>query len=191
MGKYSKYNIILKSLSDGKHDYEYQLMDDYFKLLGEDVEIKKGNVNVDLTLKKANNTFELNFLISGQVKVPCDRCLDEMVMPVETKNRLIVKFGAGYSEESDEIVIIPEDDGQINLAWFLYEFVALSLPMKKVHPQGECNKTMTSKLKRHNAGSSSDEGSEDDGIDDDLDSDEDNSSNDSRWDALKDIQFED
>lgn len=190
MGKFSKYNIPLKSLADGKHSYEYQLTSDYFKLLGEDVDIKKGDLNVDVSLKKSNETFELNFVISGQVKVPCDRCLDEMVMPVDTKSRLIVKFGSDYSEESDEIVIIPEDEGQINIAWFLYEFVALSLPMKKVHPQGECNKTMSSKLKKHKAASSDDEDMDDDD-DMDIEGDDDSSSaSDSRWDALKDLQMD-
>jgi Uncharacterized ACR, COG1399. len=46
------------------------------------------------------------------------------------KISLSLKFGKEYSEESDEIVIIPEDDGEINIAWFLYEFIVLSLPAK-------------------------------------------------------------
>ncbi|NDV69869.1 DUF177 domain-containing protein [Dysgonomonas sp. 25] len=189
MGKYSKYNIPLRSLEDGKHEFTYQLTDEYFKLLGEDTDIKKGSLDVVVSLKKTATTFELNFVIAGKVKVPCDRCLDEMIMDVDTKSRLIVKFGNEYSEESDEIVIIPEEDGQINISWFLYEFIALSLPMKKVHPQGECNKTMTSKLKRHKT-SSSDEDGDDNDDEMDLDDDSGEASSDSRWDALKDLQFE-
>ncbi len=88
-----------------------------------------------VSLKKTSVTFELNFDIKGMVHVPCDRCLDDITMDVDTQNKLIVKFGKEYSEESDEIVIIPEaDGGEINIAWFLYEFIALSLPTKKVHP---------------------------------------------------------
>ena len=103
-------------------------------------------------------------------------------MDVDTKNKLIVKFGAEYSEESDEIVIIPEADGEINIAWFLYEFIVLSLPTKKVHPPGTCNKAMSSKLNKHRAKST-----DDDPEDEEVELEDDDSSfSDPRWDGLKD-----
>jgi uncharacterized metal-binding protein YceD (DUF177 family) len=135
-------------------------------------------------VKKTAVTFELGFTITGTVQVPCDRCLDDLTLDVNTKNRLIVKFGKEYSEESDEIVVIPEEDGEINIAWFLYEFIVLSLPAKKVHPPGACNKTMSSKLNKYKTRSADDDS--DDDLDDDLD-DNDDSFTDSRWDALKDL----
>lgn len=98
--------------------------------------------------------FEMNFQIEGVVVVPCDRCLDDMEIPIDTHNRLVVKFGKEYAEESDEVVVIPEEEGAINLAWFLYEFIALAVPMKHVHAPGKCNKAMSSKLKKHTARSS-------------------------------------
>lgn len=136
-------------------------------------------------MKKTSVTFELNFDIKGMVHVPCDRCLDDITMDVDTQNKLIVKFGKEYSEESDEIVIIPEADGEINIAWFLYEFIALSLPTKKVHPPGTCNKMMSSKLNKHRAKSSDDDDSDDDY--DDVETEDDSSLSDSRWDGLKDV----
>ena len=36
--------------------------------------------------------FEMNFQIEGVVVVPCDRCLDDMEIPIDTHNRLVVKF---------------------------------------------------------------------------------------------------
>ena len=39
--------------------------------------------------------------------------------------------------------------GEINVAWFMYEFVALAIPMKHVHAPGKCNKAMTSKWSKH------------------------------------------
>ena len=42
----------------------------------------------------------------------------------------------------------------------MYEFIALSIPMKHVHAPGKCNKAMTSKLSKHlktNANEDSDE----------------------------------
>ena len=59
-----------------------------------------------------------------------------------------VKLGDEYTE-IDDIVVVPEEDGYINVAWFIYEFIALSIPMKHVHAPGKCNKSMESKLNRH------------------------------------------
>ena len=136
MAKFSLYNISLKNLSLGNHIYEYELDNKFFDAIDGE-EVRKGNVKVKVNVRRSSSTFELNFDIKGVIKVPCTRCLDEMNLDVDTTNRLIVKFGKEYSEESDEIVIIPEYEGEINIAWFLYEFIALTIPIKHVHLPGE------------------------------------------------------
>ena len=65
-----------------------------------------------------------------------------------TDDTLKVKLGAAFSDE-DDMVIVPEEDGYINVAWFMYEFIALSLPMKHVHAPGKCNKSMMGALNKH------------------------------------------
>lgn len=130
------------------------------------------------------------FHLTGVVHVSCDLCLDDVDIPVETDNRMIVKLGKEYAEESDEVLIIAEEDGTLNLAWFLYEFVALAIPMKRVHAPGKCNKTMTSKLKNHSAKRSGEEEMDDFIDDEDILSVADKSENpdtDPRWDALKEL----
>src|SRR5690554_2639663 len=137
--------------------------------------------------------FEFNFDINGVVKVPCTRCLDDMDQEVDTRNRLIVKFGKEYSEESDEIVIIPEDEGEINIAWFLYEYIALTIPIKHVHPAGECNRIVSSKFRKHRA-VSVDEGDDDndgDTDDENFSEEEESTSSDPRGYALKGLELED
>ncbi|MCE5179157.1 MAG: DUF177 domain-containing protein [Porphyromonadaceae bacterium] len=191
MAKFSLYNISLKNLSAGLHTYEYELDRKYFEAIDGD-EVKKGNVKVTVTVRRTSSTFEFNFDIKGVVQVPCTRCLDDMDLEVDTKNRLIVKFGKEYSEESDEIVIIPEDEGEINIAWFLYEFIALTVPIKHVHPAGECNRMVSSKLRKHRA-VSTDDGDEDEvdmGDDEDFADEDDTPANDPRWDALKGLNID-
>lgn len=186
MGKYSLYKIPLKSLETGTHQFDYNLTNKFFELIDDGTaDVKKGDLNVTVVVKKTVAAFDFNFTIAGNVNVPCDRCLDTIVMDVNTSNKLIVKFGKEYSEESDEIVIIPEEDGEINIAWFLYEFIVLSLPTKRVHPAGSCNKAMSSKLNKHKVTSTS----EDDEALDEME-DEEDSSSDPRWDALSDINIE-
>ena len=195
MGKFSIYNIPLKSSTEQRKVYEYTLDNDYFALVSDDdSEVKRGNVSLSLEVKREALSFEFNFKLQGTVFVPCSRCLDDMPIEVETENRLVVKFGKEYSEESDEIVIIPDSEEDINIAWFVYEFISLSVPIKHVHLPGKCNKFMSSKLDKHKAVDTNemdddDETLSDVSIDDDFvdtAKDEDN-----RWDALKDIKFED
>ncbi len=106
VAKYSLYNISLKNLSAGDSYFEYDLDRKYFETIDGD-EVKKGNVKVTVNVKRTSSTFELNIVLKGVIQVPpCTRCLDDMDLEVDSKNRLIVKFGKEYSEESDEIVII-------------------------------------------------------------------------------------
>jgi len=185
LGKFDLYKIDLKNLTPGTHEYEYQLENKFFVDIDGN-EVQKGKVKVFLTVKRTSVAFEMSFRLEGSVWVPCDRCLDEMELPIETENRLVVKFGKEYAEESDEVVVIPENEGAINLAWFIYEFIALSIPMKHVHAPGKCNKSMSSKLKKHSSKSSDDSGDEfeDDDSGEDMSIDEPDTS-DPRWDALK------
>ncbi len=155
------------------HEFEYLLENKFFADVdGNDV--RKGKVKVRLMVKRTSVAFEMDFQIEGVVIVSCDRCLDDVEVPVEAENRLVVKFGKDYAEESDEVVVVSEDEGAINLAWFMYEFVALAVPMKHVHAQGECNEEMSAKLREHTA-KSMDDGGNDDKI----------GGFDPRWDALR------
>ena len=186
MGKFDLYRVELKNLSPGVHEYEYFLENKFFVDIDGD-EVQKGKVKVNLTVKRTSMVFDMNFQLEGIVYVPCDRCLDDMELPVSTQNKLVVKFGKEYAEESEEIVIIPEEEGEINLAWFIYEFIALAIPMKHIHAPGKCNKTMSSKLKKHTARRADDEDEFDEEAADDIVVDDDAADipSDPRWDALK------
>ena len=190
MGRFDAYLIDLRNIAQAEViTYEYLLENKFFIDI-DGPEVQKGKIKITLKVARKSSFFELSFHITGVVYVSCDRCLDDMEIPIETNNRLIVKLGKEYAEESDEVLIISEDDGTLNLAWFLYEFVALSIPMKHVHAPGKCNKTMISKLKRHSAKRSDDEDMDDFIDDEDMLPSVDEpeiSEPDPRWDALKEL----
>ena len=191
MGKFDLYKVDLKNMRTDVLESEYLLDNLYFANIGGE-DIQKGKVNVSVTITKIADMFNFSFHIEGTVIVPCDRCLDDMDFSVETTTRLIVKFGKDYSEESDEIVVIPETEGVINLAWFLYEFVALTIPIKHVHTPDKCNKQMSSKLKRHTAKRSDDDSFGTDDAEDIIAmGDKSEYSTDPRWDELKKLKNED
>ena len=128
-------------------EYQYQLDNQFFLDL-DAPEVQKGRVNVTLKVRKTSGIYQLDFHTEGMVVVVCDRCLDEMEQPIESDDRLRVKLGLEFSDE-DDMVVVPEEDGYINVAWFIYEFIALSIPMKHVHAPGKCNKDMVGKLSKH------------------------------------------
>lgn len=165
--------------------YEF-VLDNLFFANIDGPEVQKGKVNVELVVRKTSRAFELNFQTDGMVWVPCDRCLDDMEQPVSSTDKLLVKFGHEYAEEGENLIVIPEDEGIINVAWFMYEFVALAIPMKHVHAPGKCNKTMAAKLRQH----SSRRVDEEDDLDDEMSEsdtqfEDDKNYTDPRWDALK------
>ena len=160
--------IDLKGLADGLNSFEFDLDDAYFKAVNAP-EVGRGNVHVSLKIVRTQNDyFTLDFHEKGTVVLPCDLCLDDMEQPIETQQRLEAKFGNAYSED-DDLVTVPQNEGILDVSWFVYEFILLALPIKHVHAPGKCNTAMIRVLEEHSAARS---GSEDE------------NPMDSRWEAL-------
>ena len=62
-----------------------------------------------------------NHSIYKFIDKPGDICLDDMDQTIETNDRLVVKFGEEYSED-DDLVTVAENEGILDVAWFIYEF---------------------------------------------------------------------
>lgn len=188
MGKFDAYKIPLRGLDPGEHSFDVRLDRKFFTDIDGE-EVQKGDLDVRIRVKKGTYSFEFAFSIVGRVWVPCDRCLDDVEIPVETEEHLTVKYGSDFSEEGDNIIVIPEDEDDFNVAWYLYEFVALAIPMKHVHAPGKCNKSMTSKLKKHSARSVDDESDEELGFDDvdESGAEAEQETVDPRWEGLKNL----
>ena len=179
LGKFDKYAIDLKGMQSDSADYEFLLDEGYFAAI-DGPEVQKGSVVVQLSVRKTAAAFELLFQTDGMVWVTCDRCLDDMELPVSSTDKLVVKLGLEYAEEDGNVVVIPEHEGIINVAWFMYEFIALAIPMKHVHAPGKCNKLMMGKLNEHLCAGAEDEL-------DEADTDDDNQDIDPRWNELRKI----
>ena len=46
-------------------------------------------------------------------------------------------LGDDYADDG-ETVTVPQREGTINVAWNIYEFAALQIPLRHVHEEGEC-----------------------------------------------------
>ena len=149
------FKIDLKALPQGESSFEYKLDDDYFKAI-DAPDIQSGALTCKLALDKKDDFFELHFHTEGVVHIPCDLCLDDMDQNICTDNSLVVKFGEDYSEE-DDLVTVAENEGILDVAWFVYEFIALEIPIRHVHAPGKCNPAMIAMLNEHSAARSGEE----------------------------------
>ena len=149
------FKIDLKALPQGASILEFKLDDSYFKAI-DAPDIQRGELSSSLSISRTDDFFELNFHTEGIVHIPCDICLDDMEQSIETDDRLLVRFGEDYSEE-DDLVIVAENEGILDVAWFIYEFIALNIPIKHVHAPGKCNPAMIEMLQEHSAARSGEE----------------------------------
>lgn len=134
------FNINLKELEEEFTTFRYALDDSFLESFPSS-DIKKGKLNCQLTIRTTDTFYEFDFHIDGTVAVPCDRCLEDMDQSITADNKLIVKLGEEYSED-EELITLDEEDAILDVSWFIYEFITLSLPIRHVHPDGKCNTDM-------------------------------------------------
>lgn len=173
----------------GVQKFEYDLGTEFFNDM-ENPDVRRGNVHVVLTVRHEHDTYYLDFVMKGTLIIPCDRCLDDLEHDVDTTYSLRVKYGEAYSDEADDLLIIPEGDAFLNVAYMIYDTIALTIPLKHVHPFGKCNKAMSAQLRKHGAGIGADLDGEDfadEMLEEELEEESDDAPVDPRWDALKNI----
>jgi uncharacterized metal-binding protein YceD (DUF177 family) len=132
----TQFIIPVTGLKPGLHQYDFVIDDSFFEHF-EYSEIRNGKIQLQLAIEKEENLLVLHFDFKGKVKVPCDRCYELFDLPIGGNERLILKFGSDYHEESGEIQVIPIGENHFDVSPFIYEYVHLSLPVRRVHPESE------------------------------------------------------
>jgi uncharacterized metal-binding protein YceD (DUF177 family) len=134
------YDIELPKLKDLIiESFEYELTDTFFQLF-EDSIVNKGKLQAKVDVLKTPTLVQMNFIIDGFVELTCDRSLDLFDYHIISDKKLIFKFGEVEGEISDEIIGVSKDVVKINIAQYLYEFIGIEIPMRKLHPKFQ-NKT--------------------------------------------------
>ncbi|WMJ74525.1 DUF177 domain-containing protein [Cytophagaceae bacterium ABcell3] len=128
------YDIDIISLSNKKHYYSYQIDSSFFAIF-EDSYIQQGSLQAELTLDKTETLIRINFKVNGTVELTCDRSLEQFDFQILLDEGLIFKYGDDYTELTEEIILIPRNLQTLNVAQYIYEFIGLSVPMKKLHPR--------------------------------------------------------
>lgn len=127
------YVVNIIGLSKKAHTFDFQLKERFFEEYGKEL-VSSGDFNANVILDKRETFIEADFDISGTAKLICDRSLEPFDHPIALKKKIVFKYGEEPQEISDEIIIITRDQDSIDLGQFMYEFIALAIPIRKIHP---------------------------------------------------------
>ncbi len=149
MSKHDKtYQIPLESLENGQHIFHFQVGKSLFDRFDND-ELYKPELRVDVKLDKQPNQLKFNIHPKGQAEIQCDRCLDYFTHHFDLDQDILVRL----TEETNfnlnaDYVTLDRESSSIDIGYFIYEMIILSLPIKRVHPVDEngnstCNPEVT------------------------------------------------
>jgi uncharacterized metal-binding protein YceD (DUF177 family) len=133
MEKLKNFDIQVYKLDNKQHEYEYVVENDFFSEFEGDF-VESGKVEIQLLLDKRENLMELNFDFSGYVDLISDRSLEPFQYPIEINKKLLYKYGEEEQELEDDVMVITKNTQVINVGHFIYETIALQIPLKKLHP---------------------------------------------------------
>ena len=138
-----KFIIPLNGLAAGITEFSWQAGKEFFDSF-ENSEILDAHLDADVRVEKSGRYIGVDCDVRGEVTVECDRCLDELDLPVDVEIMLSVKYGNEESSDDPhqgerEVIFIPDTDAEMDLSQIIYDYVCLSLPMQRMHEPGECD----------------------------------------------------
>lgn len=141
MDRLKEYKIAFKGLGEGVHPFDFVMDDNFFDCF-DATKGTKGSVNAKVEVVKSSLLMEVRMKIDGTVKAICDRCLEEMDLPVSGELNLYVKCGGRDEGNEDDFIVLAQDEDYLDLSEPLYEIYMLNYPIRVVHPEGECSEEM-------------------------------------------------
>ena len=134
--------VALNGLPSGKTVFEGRLSREFFAGFGNQ-EILDADVSTVVTVEKSGSYVGIDMALEGNVTVECDRCLEDLVLPVSRTVLLELKFGEFQTQEQQdgerEVIFLSRDNTELDLSQTAYDYVCLSLPLQRHHEEGGCN----------------------------------------------------
>lgn len=149
MDRFRNYDIAFSGLKTGKHDFKFEINQEFFDLFETEQEFFNPEISVDVRLDKHTTFLEFFINVSGTVQLICDISTDEFSENIMNDLKILVKFGEEYDDSNEDIITIPHKDSDFNIANLIYETVVLSIPMKKVAPSVRDNEEYEKLLEKY------------------------------------------
>ena len=167
----------IKTLPFGIHTVECHVDESFFNT-EEQNEVRRADVDVTLTVnRKSENTCHLEIVCHGTLTTACDRCLDDLDLPVDVDYSLNVEqMGTELDDSNDGLLIVPAEWRELDAAPIVRDTVLLAMPMTRYHENpDDCNPDMLNVLDSHSV----------EAVPDDSDNESETTGTDPRWEALK------
>jgi len=127
MKELGRFELALHSMVDEAYHFEYEIDGRFFDELRQEL-VQNGNFFVRVDLEKNAEIIVLDIQHDGKVSTACDRCLEEIDLPVNDKVQIIIKF-VEEDRMDDEVTYLLKGTERLNLAPFIFEAISLSLPL--------------------------------------------------------------
>ncbi len=134
MDKLRNYDISFSGLKNGKHNFQFETDKEFFQLFDTEQEFTNPKIKVDVLLDKHSTFLEVVISTKGTVDLVCDITNEDFTHPIENEIKVLVKFGEEYDDSEEDVITIPINSHDFNIAQLIYENVVLSIPMKKLSP---------------------------------------------------------
>ena len=137
--------IPVKGLPFGESSFRFEIGEPFFQEFG-NTQIKDADCGIHVSVFRHQTLLDITCAIAGFVVVECDRCLEDLTLKVDIEPRLMVGFGSvdvdAEAAGDEDVLVIDRSESELNLNQFVYDYICLSLPLVKVHPEGKCNPEM-------------------------------------------------
>ena len=163
--------LAFAGLKEGVHHFNRDITATFFDAF-DYTEFSAAALAVQIDLTKKASMLEVQFTVSGNVRVGCDLTNELFDLPLNPTHELVVKFGEEFNDENEHLLVLPHGSHQFDLAQTLFETIVLAVPQKKVHPgieNGSLQSDLLDRLDELHPGESTNE----------------SDTTDPRWDALK------
>lgn len=156
-----EYIIPLNGLPAGKKSFSWHAGQEFFGRF-DNADILDADLSVEVMVEKSGASIGVDCSLEGTLTVPCDRCLEDLRLPVRAEVRLRAKPGEGVpeveTEGGREVVFYSVEDGILDLSQTIYDYALLALPLQRVHEEGLCNPDAVKHLGRGSVESNKPEG---------------------------------
>lgn len=143
-----EFLIPLNGLASVRKDFRWKADKEFFGSFG-NADILDADLVADVSAEKAGKSIHVDCRVAGTVTVRCDRCMEDLVLPVDSSVGLSVKFGPEQEdseEDGRETIWLSSSDSSLDMRQIIYDYACLSLPMQRFHEDGQCNPDVIARL---------------------------------------------
>ncbi len=133
----SDFILPLSTLKEGEYERNYVIGKDFFTDRGCE-EVLDADVEVRLRIEHRYEHFKLRFALKGSIETPCHRCLEPLRVPVYEEFDFTVRYGEEPNDSDDNVLVVDYSTRTFDTAPLIYDSILLAIPMRCVHPEGEC-----------------------------------------------------